>query len=413
MVLIASVFALSACSEPAQETAGSPRPAEEGDLLVAQLYTTGAPEAGGADHYYSDQFIELVNASEDTLELEGLRIADVFGAAGAINAGMTPDSYRESHPDQVVLLSVWEIPFAELAPGETLVIAQDGANHRPFSAVDLSGADFEAFVADSPQDQDSPTVENLESLVYNGGYDWLMTVFGPSVVLLDADTPLEDFPDTPYGVLPSVATDGVWDGVDTVMDGDSLAFKRLPDSVDRGAAWADGPYSGTSLHRLQVDGVWQDSDDSSADFFLGEPLAQRPGDSAGVFGEPQVSLGTGTESWAPLEEGDTVELVAGPQGGWHVDTALWFDGFGPDGVQLVYDAVDTEGELLSFVTQATLVGGSVLEAEQGWIRLGDRVVMDVEAPSEVVGQELILRVSASLDGQSWTDTRRVLVVDEE
>lgn len=411
MLLLSVLLGLSACSEPTSEAPSPPRAPEDGDLLIAQLYTTGAEESGGADHYYSDQFIEIVNTSQDTLEFEGLRIADVYGTSGKINPGNRPDSYRESHPDLVVLLTVWRIPAATLSPGETLVIAQDGTNHRPFSEVDLSSADFEAFVADSPRDEDSPTVANLESIAYNAGYDWLMTVFGPSVVLLDADTELGEM-DTPFGLLPTISTDAVLDGVDTVMDGASMDFKRLPDSVDAGAAWAEGPYTGTALHRLMRDGVWQDTDDSSADFALGEPAPQRPDNAAGVFGDPWIELGSGPYAWGPLSEGDPIELVAGPQGGWHLDTALWFDGFGPDGVTLVYDAVTPEAESVSFSTQATLMSSNVLPAEEGWHRLGDRVVLDIQDPSEVVGSELVLRVTASIEGQSWSDTRQILVVDE-
>ena len=43
----------------------------------------------------------------------------------------------------------------------------------------------------------------------------------------------------------------VIDGVDTLMDADSEAFKRLPDAIDAGFAWHDGPYTGTALHRVR------------------------------------------------------------------------------------------------------------------------------------------------------------------
>ena len=55
-----------------------------GELLITQLYTTGAASAGGTDHYYSDQFIEIVNTAAD-FDLSGLRVANVFGSAGEIN----------------------------------------------------------------------------------------------------------------------------------------------------------------------------------------------------------------------------------------------------------------------------------------------------------------------------------------
>jgi len=405
----AAVVLLSACgSEPVVPA----RPPLAGELLVSQLYTSGAAPAGGTDHYFSDQFVELVNAAEVPLDLSGVRLADVFGSAGEINPGMAPDSFRDELPDQVVMSSVWRLPpGVHLEPGATLVIAHDGSNHRPFSTIDLSSAAFEAFVETSGRDDDHPTVENLESVVFNGGFDWLMTVFGPSVVLLDADAPLAEV-EGPFGPLPTVSADAVLDGVDTVMDEDSGAFKRLPDSIDRGFAWADGPYTGTALHRRQAGGVWQDSGDSSADFVVGPPEPSQPAESDGVFGEPRVELGVGYAAWEPIANGDSVELVAGIQGGWHLDVALWLDGFGPGGVTVVYDAVDSDARRVSFLTQAVLNEQSVIEAEQGWHRVGDRIVLDIEGPEDVVGSTLILRATATLGEQSWSDERRVVVVDE-
>lgn len=395
---------------PPEVPARAPLP---GELLISQLYTSGAPPAGGTDHYYSDQFIEMVNTASDPLDLSGVRVADVYGSAGEINSGMNPDSFRDELPEAVVMSSVWRIPDgARLEPGGALIVAHDGANHRPFSDLDLSSAGFEAYVADSGQDDDYPTVENLESVVFNGGYDWLMTVFGPSVVILDATSELGEA-SGPFWTLPSAPVDAVLDGVDTLMDGDSAAFKRLPDAVDSGFAWHDGPYSGTALHRLRVDGEWQDTNDSSADFEVGEPKPTLPTETAGVFGEPYVELGGGSLSWESREDGEDMELVAGPQGGWHLDVAVWFDGFGPGGVQLNYEAVDAEGDRVSFVTQAQLFEVSVVPADTGWYRFGDRVVLDIKKTNEVVGEELILRLTAALGDQTWSDELRVRVVDEE
>ena len=115
-----------------------------------------------------------------------------------------------------------------------------------------------------------------------------------------------------------------------------------------------------------------------------------------------------------MTDGDSIELVAGPQGGLHLDVSANFGGFGPSGVELVYEAVDMNAQIVGFVTQAFLYETNVLEAGDGaWVRVGDRVVMDTFIPEELVGQELILRVTAGLDGQTWSDERRVVVVDEE
>lgn len=399
---------LAACVGDPEPTAPLARPPAVGELLVTELYTSGAPPAGGTDHYFSDQFVELVNASDALLDLSGVMIADVYGSAGEINPGMAPDGYAASDPESVVMSSVWRLPpGVELAPGGFLVVAHDGTNHRPFSSVDLSSADFESFVADSPRDDDHPTVANLESVAFNGGFDWLMTVFGPSVVLLAADAELGAVHD-----LPTAPVGAVLDGVDTLMDADSGAFKRLPGSVDAGFAFGDGPYTGRSLHRRRAGDGWQDTDDSGADFEVGAPDPARPQTTDGVFGTPVIELGTGTSAFQSLADGADIELVAGPQGGWHLDVAVAFDGFGPGGVQLVYDGLDAVAEPVSFVTHAELTPASVVEVDSGWQRVGDRVVLDIGGAEAVIGQELVLRVTAELDGQTWSDERRVRVVDD-
>ena len=410
LLLACSSSPSSIDSEPTVEPL---RPPKVGELLISQLYTSGAAPAGGTDHYYADQFIELVNAAAGPLDLAGVHVADVYGSAGEINPGMSPDSYRESRPDEVVLSTVWRLPDGVvLEPGEALVIAHDGANHRPFSELDLSAAAFEAYVEASGGDEDHPTVANLESVEYNAGFDWLMTVFGPSVVVFEADAELGKAPG-PFGRLPTVPVEAVLDGVDTLMDADSGDFKRLPDAVDAGFAWAEGPYTGTALHRLRVEGQWQDTDDSSADFEVRPPDPSRPTGEDGVFGDPWVELGTGTTAWQPLDDGASVELVAGSQGGWHIDATTWFGGFGPAGVQLVYEAVGTDAKPMSFVTYAEVFESSVLEADDGWHRVGDRIVLDIASPDEVVGETLVLRVTVALGEQTWSDERRVLVTDEQ
>lgn len=399
---------LSVACGPAEVPARAPA---SGELLIEELYYAGAAPAGGTDHYFADQFVELVNAGEAPLDVSGLLVGEVEGSAGEINPGMTPDSFAERRPDEVVLASIWRLPHGvRIEPGATLVLAHDGTNHRPFSTIDLSGAGFETYVADSGGDDDHPTVANLEPVLFNGGYDWLITVFGPSVVLIEPDTALGTLPAFPD--LRSVPASAVIDGIDTLMDADSVAFKRLPSAVDAGFAYVGGPYVGQSLHRRRAGEGWQDTDDSAADFEVGAPDPGRPPPSDEVFGTPSVQLGTGQVAFEPLAAGDSVELVAGPQGGWHLDTTVWLQGFGPSGVRLVYEALDEQAQRVSFLTQAELGSSGVLEAAEGWHRVGDRVVLDITSADEVVDRELVLRVTAELGGQTWSDERVVRVVDD-
>ncbi|MBK6581252.1 MAG: DUF4876 domain-containing protein [Sandaracinaceae bacterium] len=122
------------------------------------------------------------------MALAGLCLGDAAGLAGAINPGNTPSGLATEDPDHVYLGNVWCLPPEAqgevLRPGDTLVLAHDGTNHAPYSALDLSDADFEAYnERDDGADLDYPTVPNLTRFHFTGGYDWLVTVFGPSMVL--------------------------------------------------------------------------------------------------------------------------------------------------------------------------------------------------------------------------------------
>ncbi|MEM9459109.1 MAG: DUF4876 domain-containing protein [Myxococcota bacterium] len=247
-----------------------------GNLVVDEVYFTGSPPFGGVDHYFSDQFIAIYNISSEPVAAGGLVVGDVFGPAGEINPGDTPHGLADDE-EHVYMRNLWRIPGAPqdviIEPGERLVIAQDGTNHSPFSTVDLSGADFETYVADSGNDEDYPTVDNLELLHYNAGFDWLITVFGPSVVIasLEEDEDLDEFDHEGWTLiqLPAAA---VVDGVDIVMDAQSGGFKRLPSTIDQGFTFATGTYTGEAVLRRRSDGQPVDTDDSSADFELtGQP----------------------------------------------------------------------------------------------------------------------------------------------
>ncbi len=248
-----------------------------GNVLIEELFYAGSPAAAGSDHYNADQFIEIYNVATEPVALGGLLIGDVYGLAGEINPGSDPDSFATSDPERVYFENLWRIPGEPedvvLYPGETLVIAQDGTNHQPFSGIDSTGADFEAYVESSGNDEDYPLVANLESVHYTAGYDWLMTVFGPSVALLEpgSEAELEDSSVGPWWDLKSAPVARVIDALDSLMDADSGAYKRLPGSIDAGFVYVSDTYSGESVRRRLVDGVPTDTNNSSEDFEVAVP----------------------------------------------------------------------------------------------------------------------------------------------
>lgn len=125
--------------------------------------------------------------------------------------------------------------------------------------------------------------------------------------------------------------------------------------------------------------------------------------------EPSIDLGTGTGAFQPLAEGADLALVYGPQGGWHVDVALRTAGLNPDATSIAYLAVDGSDEV-SFPAEMRLASNLVQDTNDGWDRLGDRVVFDVEQDTDVVGRTLQLTVEVVHDDERLSDGRVVRIV---
>ena len=96
-----------------------------------------------------------------------------------------------------------------------------------------------------------------------------MTVFGPSVVVLSPGTEdlLEE--ETAAGWWPVVRApvSSVIDAIDTLMDADSGAYKRLPAGVDTGFIHVSDTYTGESVRRVRADGVLVDKEPSLPELF--------------------------------------------------------------------------------------------------------------------------------------------------
>ena len=241
-----------------------------GNLLIEEVYYSGAVPTAGIDRYYSDQFIELVNTAAAPVMVGGLIIGDAPGLAGAINTGNTPGGPYVNDPDYVYLSTAWRIPGAPeevlLQPGESIVIAQDASTHSPYSPVNLFDADYETYVEEYGEDTDDVIVPNLESLWYGAGYDWLVTVFGPTIIVLSLDADeLEPVAGTDGPVRAPVSA--VVDTMEALMDADSGDYKRLHSTVDSGFIHVSGTYTGESVRRRRdSNGALIDTNDSGADF---------------------------------------------------------------------------------------------------------------------------------------------------
>lgn len=264
-----------ACSPVVEDAASDPLP-PAGHLKIEEVYYAGSPPNAGIERYYSDQFIQLRNTSDRPIELGGVGLGDLYGVAGVINPGNQPSTFAEDD-DHVYFGNLWRIPGNAgevlLEPGGCVLIAQDAADHQPYSDLDHLDAHYETYV-DSGEDDDDPVVENLESVFYTAGYDWLVTVFGPTIVVVSPDAfEAAEIVDADWTDVLKVPTESVIDTMEALMDGDSGAFKRLPASVDAGFIHVSGTYTGESVRRISDGGVLQDTDHSGEDFSVGAPIA--------------------------------------------------------------------------------------------------------------------------------------------
>ena len=255
-----------------------------GSLLIKEVYFTGSRTPSGGT-YFSDQFVEIYNNSTDVIFLDGLCIADIFGNSGLINATSLPSPFR-TDADNSYASNVWRIPGTgkqfPLNPGTSIVIAQDGVNHKeatlnPNSPVDLSKADWETYnERPDNRDADAPGVPNLEKVYFTGGFDWLITVFGPGLVIFRTD----DFSKLERLTVPGststreyikIPNTIVIDAFEALKDAGSTSFKRIPVALDAGFVFASDTYTSESFRRktrTTINGrrVLQDTNNSANDF---------------------------------------------------------------------------------------------------------------------------------------------------
>jgi hypothetical protein len=210
--------------------------------------------------YFYDQFVELYNASADTLYLDGIILTRQRG---------TIDPEMEIK-DYVTALYGFQFPGTPVTgrqypilPGQFLVIAADAVNHTQWcsNAVDLSRADWETF---NPlgNDYDVPGVPNLVSIVPGRTTDYLISLGKNAAVIATGEEYTfgsEEGSTSLYLYLP----------ISTVIDGVEWSpnpelAKELTVRIDAGFAGIGVvKYSGMSTERREPG---MDSNNSTFDF---------------------------------------------------------------------------------------------------------------------------------------------------
>lgn len=263
-----------------------------GGFIFKEIYFAGSKTAD-AKSYYSDQFHEIYNNSNETLYADGLCIAILEQTANNPNVWVNTDgTVMDKLP---TTFHVWIIPGTgkehPVLPGKSIVIAQDGIDHmtdpngNPLSPVNMGKADWETYVAAAGKDTDTPGVPNL-TLMYTTStsmVDWLHSVFGSAVILFRLPGAWEQFVADPANFMTKPGSTSttkflmipksyVIDAVEIVNADETKRYKRLPVVLDAGYTYLDGgTYCSKSIRRkakLIVEGrvIYKDTNNSTADF---------------------------------------------------------------------------------------------------------------------------------------------------
>ncbi len=263
-----------------------------GGFIFKEIYFSGS-KTPDAKSYYSDQFHEVYNNSNEILYADGLCLGVLDQSSSNPNVWVNTDgTIMDKLP---VTFQAWIIPGTgkehPVAPGKSIVIAQDGIDHKtdpngnPLSPVNLGKAEWETYVAAPGKDTDSPGVPNL-TMMYTtntANIEWVHSVFGSAVILFRLPVAWELYVADPanFKTRPGITSSTqylmipksyVIDAVEIVQADDTKRYKRLPTELDAGYTYLDGgTYCSKSIRRkakLVVEGrvIYKDTNNSTADF---------------------------------------------------------------------------------------------------------------------------------------------------
>ena len=273
-------------------------------VIFKELYYAGSTTPNNGS-YRNDTFFSIYNNSSKPQDIGKLYIGmnEFYGGLG--ESGPLWPGEKAGNYTHVYLKSVWKI-VAEgksfvMQPGQTAVIATMAAPHNKDAAynlnspVDLSGADFEAYVNDPENKYPDFDATNMEMAFWpDYGYLWRPSVFGQGMVLVEAtpeefaafekvtlpETFQDPFEDDEYWNCLKVPYDNVVDAVDLIQNETATGTKRFSPKLDAGFATVARIYAGLSVRRKSLTSTdgrvrLQDTNNSTADFEINEkPLSE-------------------------------------------------------------------------------------------------------------------------------------------
>lgn len=291
-------------------------------IVIKQIYYAGSDSVKGAS--IRDQFIELYNNSNEVQYADNLCIAQIEGSRStkvsvftqpngqynwSLGQGQESNIGNKANTDFVYAITIFRINGSgkehPIAPGKSIVVAATALNHqKPFKdldgdeqsviapelTVDLSGADYEAYLGDYQKfngeepyflDIQNPSVPDLGVDYFQYGRDMLFEPNGNQSFVLFRATKSEvsqwkkvSTPGNPNeGTYVRIPKKSVLDGVDLTLEMLSHSIpKKLPIDIDGGqTAVSLGAYSSQSIIRKTkeiINGrvILQDTNNSRYDF---------------------------------------------------------------------------------------------------------------------------------------------------
>lgn len=231
-------------------------------LMINEVFYAGSD---ASSFYFYDQYVELYNASADTMYLDGMILTRQMQSA-------YPDMDEVSF---IRALYAYQFPGTPvtgrehpIAPGQYVVVAADAVNHKQWcpKSIDLSHADWEFFNPLS-SDYDNPAVPNVVNINQASKVDYMINLSHNAVCLTTGEPGSYTFYEDEEHRYFMIEVSTVVDGIEYASN--STVTKELTSRVDAGfAGLGCTRYSGKSTER-RVIGL--DTNDSSFDFDLTTP----------------------------------------------------------------------------------------------------------------------------------------------
>ncbi len=143
------------------------------------------------------------------------------------------------------------------------------------------------------------------------------------------------------------------------------------------------------------------------------------GDGAGqtsseVQPPARIELGAGRVDFIPVQDGDFIELVSGPQGGYHLEFTLRLFDVDPDGLVLDYQVhAHASTKRLSGPARYVIATGYVLDRKEYFLRVGDRAILEIKAPMEARNLDVDASCRIERAGAVLAeDHKRLTIIDE-